>query len=398
MNRRSFLTAGIAAGIASPALAANEQQACAPARGTGDLGLIIERASGSVLVVDVSARKTISRIEGLGDLSHATAVFGPSERYAYVFGRDGGLTKVDMLGCRIVARVIQAGNAIGGAISDDGALIVASNYTPGGVKVFDANDLTELASIPAIGANGKQSKTVGLVDLPGRRFAYALYDANEIWIADFSAGMTPALTKFTDVGKLPYDANVTSDARHYLAGLFGEDGFAHIDLWAETPKVERVSSGYNAGREKLPIYKMPHLEGWAQSGGSLVVPAAGQHEALILDLDTMKEQGRIALHSQPVFCVARPDGREVWINFAHPANDTVQVLDIPTRKIVHTFKPGPAVLHLEFTPRGHEVWISVRDADRIDIYDVRTREKKAEIASLKPSGIFFTARAHRLGA
>jgi protein NirF len=398
MNRRSFLTAGIAAGIASPALAAGEQQACAPTRGTGDLGLIIERASGSALIVDVSARKVVSRIEGLGDLSHATAVFGPSERYAYVFGRDGGLTKVDMLGCRIEARVIQAGNAIGGAISDDGALIVASNYTPGGIKVFDANDLTELASVPAIGASGKQSKTVGLVDLPGRRFAYALYDANEIWIADFSAGMTPVLTKFTDVGKLPYDANVTSDARHYLAGLFGEDGFAHIDLWAETPKVERVSSGYNAGREKLPIYKMPHLEGWGQSGGSLVLPAAGQHEALILDIDTMKEQGRIALHSQPVFCVARPDGREVWINFAHPANDTVQVLDIPTRKIVHTFKPGPAVLHLEFTPRGHEVWISVRDADRIDIYDVRTRQKKAEIASLKPSGIFFTARAHRLGA
>ena len=398
MNRRSFLTAGLAAGMASPALAAGEAQACAPARGTGDLGLIIERASGSVLVVDVSARKTISRIEGLGDLSHATAVFGPSERYAYVFGRDGGLTKVDMLACRIEARVIQAGNAIGGAISDDGALIVASNYTPGGIKVFDANDLTELASIPAIGLGGKNSKTVGLVDLPGRRFAYALYDANEIWIADFSGGMTPVLTKFADVGKLPYDANVTSDARHYLAGLFGEDGFAHIDLWADTLKVERVSSGYNAGREKLPIYKMPHLEGWAQSGGSLVLPAAGQHEALILDLDTMKEQGRIALHSQPVFCVARPDGREVWINFAHPANDTVQVLDIPTRKIVHTFKPGPAVLHLEFTPRGHEVWISVRDADRIDIYDVRTRQKKAEIASLKPSGIFFTARAHRLGS
>ncbi len=397
MNRRSFLTAGVAAGLASPALAAGEAPACAPTRGTGDLGLVIERASGSVLIVDTTTRGVVSRIEGLGDLSHATAVFGPSERYAYVFGRDGGLTKVDMLACRIDKRVVQAGNAIGGAISDDGALIVASNYTPGGIKVFDADDLSELASVPAVGLGGKQSKTVGLVDLPGRRFAYALYDANEIWIADFSAGMTPVLTKFHDVGKLPYDANVTSDARHFIAGLFGEDGFAHIDLWADKLKVERVSSGYNAGREKLPIYKMPHLEGWAQSGGSLVVPAAGQHEALILDLDTMKEQGRIALHSQPVFCVARPDGREVWINFAHPANDTVQVLDIPTRKIVHTFKPGPAVLHLEFTPRGHEVWISVRDADRIDIYDVRTRAKKAEIKAAKPSGIFFTARAHRLG-
>ena len=398
MNRRAFLTSGLSAGIAAPALAAPAPPSCVVSRGTGDLGLVIERATGSVLIVDVSARVILSRIEGLGDLSHATAVFGPSERYAYVFGRDGGLTKIDMLACRIDARVIQAGNAIGGAISDDGALIVASNYTPGGIKVFDAGDLKELASVPAIGANGKQSKTVGLVDLPGRRFAYALYDADEIWIADFSAGMTPALSKLTGVGRLPYDANVTSDARRYIAGLFGEDGFAYVDLWAETPKVERVSSGYNAGREKLPIYKMPHLEGWAQSGGSLLVPAAGQHEAILLDLETMKEQARIPLHSQPVFCVARPDGREVWINFAHPANDTIQILDVPTRRIVHTFKPGPAVLHLEFTPRGHEVWISVRDADRIDVYDVRTREKKAEIPAAKPSGIFFTARAHRLGA
>ncbi len=177
-------------------LAAAAPPRCASARGTGDLGLVIERATGSVLIVDVSARVILSRIEGLGDLSHATAVFGPSERYAYVFGRDGGLTKIDMLACRIDARVIQAGNSIGGAISDDGALIVASNYTPGGIKVFDAGDLKELASVPAIGANGKQSKTVGLVDLPGRRFAYALYDADEIWIADFSAGMTPVLTKF----------------------------------------------------------------------------------------------------------------------------------------------------------------------------------------------------------
>ena len=45
MNRRSFLTTGLAAGMASPALAAGESQACAPARGTGDLGLIIERAN-----------------------------------------------------------------------------------------------------------------------------------------------------------------------------------------------------------------------------------------------------------------------------------------------------------------------------------------------------------------
>ena len=42
------------------------------------------------------------------------------ERFAYVFGRDGGLTKIDILTRTIVRRVVQAGNSIGGAISDDG--------------------------------------------------------------------------------------------------------------------------------------------------------------------------------------------------------------------------------------------------------------------------------------
>jgi protein NirF len=396
MNRRKFLgAAALAGGFAIPVRAAQEIGA-AP-RGTGDLGIVIERANGAVLVVETTGHRVLGRIEGLGDLSHASAVFSRDERYAYVFGRDGGLSKIDLLAMRIDKRIVQAGNAIGGAISDDGTLVAASNYDPGGVKVFDAVTLAEVAAIPAIGANGKASKTVGLVDIPGRRFVYTLYDAGEIWIADFSTGATPVLTKYTGAGALPYDANITADGRHYFAGLFGEDGITHLDLWAEKPQLRRVFQGYNAGRDKLPVYKMPHFEGWGQAGSELVLPAAGQHEVLLLDLAGMTEKARIPVHGQPVFCVARPDGREVWINFAHPANDTIQILDVPTRRIVHTFQPGPAVLHLEFTPRGHEVWISVRDSDRIDVMDVRRRTKVAEIAARKPSGILFTARAHRLG-
>ncbi len=399
MNRRGLLTSALAAASFS-GLATTARAECPPPvlRGTGALGLIVERASGSLALVDQIQRAALARIEGLGDLSHASIVYSPCERYAFVFGRDGGLTKIDLLEARIAKRVMQAGNSIGGAISDDGTLIAVSNYEPGGVKVFDANDLNEVASIPAIGANGAPSKTVGVVDLPGRRFIYSLYDAGEIWIADFGAGATPELTKFGNVGRLPYDGNVTADARHYLAGLFGEDGFAHIDLWAAEPKCARVLSGYNAGREKLPVYKMPHLEGWGQSSDTLLLPAAGQHEVLALDLATMTEKKRIPAHGQPIFCVMRPDGREAWVNFGHPDNDTVQIIDIPSLDVVHSFAPGPAVLHLEFTARGHEVWISVRDADRVDVMDVRKREKIAEIPVQKPSGIFFTARAHRLGS
>jgi len=104
---------------------------------TGDLGLVVERASGSLLLVDQSEHASLARIEGLGDLSHASLVYSPDERFAYVFGRDGGLTKVDLVEKRIDRRIVQSGNAIGGAISDDGKLVAVSNYEPGGVRIFD---------------------------------------------------------------------------------------------------------------------------------------------------------------------------------------------------------------------------------------------------------------------
>ncbi len=366
-------------------------------RGTGNLGVVVERATGSVLIVDTTSRKSIGRVEGLGDLSHASAVFSPDQRYAYLFGRDGGLTKVDLLTASIAKRIVQAGNSIGGAISDDGELIAVSNYEPGGVRVFDAHTLDPVASIPALGADGKPSKALGLVDLPGRRFAFALYDAGEIWIADLSNVEAPAVTKLTGVGKLPYDGNVTPDGRHYLAGLFGEDGVVHVDTWQQPLKAERILNGYGRGEQPLPVYKMPHLEGWAAVGDKLLLPAVGHHELIAVDLRDFSEAGRVATHGQPVFAVARPDGRYVWVNFAHPLNDTIDVVDTQTLKVVHRFTPGPAVLHMEFTPRGNEVWVSVRDADRVDVYDAATFAKKAAIPAQKPSGIFFTARATRIG-
>ena len=396
MIDRRGLIAALALAAGAPALAATP--AAAPAlRGTGDLGVIIERAAGSVLIVETTGRRAIGRVEGLGDLSHASICFSRDERFAYVFGRDGGLTKVDILEGRIAARVVQAGNAIGGAISDDGRLVAVSNYEPGGVRVFDADTLALVADVPAISDAAPKSKTVGLVDIPGRAFVYALYDAGEIWRLEMPEGEAPKLTRLTKIGKLPYDGNVTGDGRHYFAGLFGEDGVVHVDLWKEPLKAERVLDGYGKGTQALPVYKMPHMEGWGSTQNKLFLPAVGHDEVLVIDLDTLKETGRVKTHGQPVFAVARPDGRHVWVNFAHPKNDVVQVIDTESLQIVKTLTPGPAVLHLEFTPRGHECWVSVRDSDVVIVYDARTFAEKARITAQKPSGIFFTARAHMIG-
>jgi len=371
-------------------------------RGTGDMGIIVERAAGSLKVVDTTAHKALFQVKGLGDLSHASAVYSRDGRYAYIFGRDGGLTKVDILCGKIVNRVVQGGNSIGGAISQNGELIAVSNYEPGGVKIFAAQDLSLIADIPATEITDREgkrkgSKTVGLVDAPGQRFAVSLYDSGEAWVIDMKNPAAPKIQRHTGIGTLPYDALITPDGRYYISGLFGQDGLSLLDLWHPENSPRLILQGYGRGEQKLPVYKMPHLEGWAMAGDRAFLPAVGHHEVLVVRQGDWVETGRIKVHGQPVFVMARPDGRQVWVNFAFPDNDTIQIIDTETLAVVKTLKTGKGALHMEFSPRGEEIWISVRDEDEVQVYDTDSMELTHRLPVDKPSGIFFTSRAHKTG-
>lgn len=388
----TLLSASLLAGCATQA----QTLAQDPVRGTGDLGLVIERATGQVAVVSTTERARIATVPGLGDLSHAHVTYSRDGRYGYVFGRDGGLTKVDLLLGRIDKRIIQAGNSIGGSISQDGRLIVAQNYEPGGLKVFDADTLEQLAEVPAEYAPGLRSKVVGLADIPGQRFVYALFDAGEIWVTDLSDPRNPTTERYP-AGRQPYDGLVTPDGRYFIAGLFGEDGLAMLDLWHPERGTRKILDGYGRGEEPMPVYKMPHLRGWAVAGGHAYLPAIGRHEVLVVDTRDWTEVARIPVHSQPVFVMARPDGRQVWVNFAFPDNGKVQVIDTLTRQVTDTLSPGRAILHMEFTPRGENVWVSSRDDDKVVVYDTESRQVVSELPAANPSDIFFTSRAVRIG-
>lgn len=366
-------------------------------RGTGDLGIVIERA-GSVLIVEHSHDQVLARVEGFGDLSHAAAVFSRDGRYAYVFGRDGGLTKLDLLTRKIAKRIIQAGNSIGGAISQDGRIVAAQNYEPGGVKFFDADSLELLSEVSTFDAKaGRASKVVGLADLPGNRFGFSLFEAGAIWIANVADPRNPVVTRYPNIGKQPYDGLGGGNGRYYIAGLYGEDGLALLDLWQPKKGVQRILNGYAHDEAAFPVYKMPHLRGWSISDGHAFFPAIGHSAVLVANTANWKQETSIPVAGQPVFVMASPDARQVWVNFAFPDNGKVQVIDVPTMKVVHSMEPCKGVLHFEFSPRSEEVWLSCRDDNRVQVYDTQTFKLKAEREAQSPSGIFFTTRAARIG-
>ncbi|TXL01911.1 hypothetical protein BMR02_00995 [Methylococcaceae bacterium HT1] len=43
---------------------------------------------------------------------------------------------------------------------------------------------------------------------------------------------------------------------------------------------------------------------------------------------------------------------------------------------------------MEFTPRGENIWVSVRDDNRVVIYDTNSFKEITRIPANKPSGIF----------
>lgn len=62
-------------------------------RATGDLGVVIERESGSILIVNTTTHSQLARIDQLGDLSHASVVFSRDQRYWMLKIRKNTLSK-----------------------------------------------------------------------------------------------------------------------------------------------------------------------------------------------------------------------------------------------------------------------------------------------------------------
>ena len=271
----SALLAGARCGCRARAAAAAEL------RGTGDLGLVVERATGSRAGRRDDAahgRSAASRAWAISRMprscSRATSAIAYRLRPRWRPDQDRPARAADRP-ARGAGRQLRSA-----APSPTTARWSRSpNYEPGGVRVFDAGTLAPVADIPAAEvADGKRSKVVG-----PRRCARAR--------ASSAASTTPARsgsptlarsgeprrsTRFPDVGKLPYDGNVTPDGRHYLAGLFGEDGARACSICGSRREGRAASSTATAsGEEPLPVYKMPHLRRLGGRGRH-AVPAGGR--------------------------------------------------------------------------------------------------------------------------
>ncbi|WP_379556374.1 cytochrome D1 domain-containing protein, partial [Pseudomonas sp. MD330_11] len=73
------------------------------------------------------------------------------------------------------------------------------------------------------------------------------------------------------------------------------------------------------------------------------VPAVARHQVLVMDARSWQTSAANAVAGQPIIVTARPDGRQLWVNFANPDNDRLQEIDSETHTVVADMHPRPGV-------------------------------------------------------
>ncbi|MEK6813414.1 MAG: cytochrome D1 domain-containing protein [Nitrospirota bacterium] len=368
--------------------------------GTGALMVIVEREAGGVTVVDSVRHRVLGRVGGLGVMHHASISFSRDARWAFVVTRDGWLNKVDLLELRIENRVRVGASTIGLTVTQDGRRVAVSNYDPPDIRIYDIESLAELAVIPALREKEGTtipSRTVGLVNAPENLLIFSLMDADGIWVVDAGKPGFPVVKKFWDVGRMPFDGVLSSNGRTYVAGFFHSPWMARIDAW-KLDGVSRVSLNEpGKSYDKHPVLKIPHLKGWSEAAGMIFAPVVGEKRLAVFGAADGGFVRSIPLVGTPVFAVARPDGREIWVNFSGDDADTIQIVDVESLSVAATLKPGKRIFHMTFTPKGEAAYVSANKSDQVVVYDTATRKELERLPILRPSGIFGTDRAHKFG-
>lgn len=368
--------------------------------GTASLVVVVERQAGSVLVIDSSRHELLGRISGLGNLTHATVKFSKDARYAYVIGREAQVSKIDLLTLKLVKQVNAGRFSVGGVMSQDGRHVALSNYVPGEVRILDAETLELVKTIPAVRSesSGKESpsRVVGLVDAPGNLLLFSLMDADSIWVVDAGKREFPVIKKFSGAGKTPYDALVTPDGRYYLVGFLSSNWMGLLDTW-KLERVVPILAEQGKGPEHVPLWKIPHLKGWALAGRLAFLPALKREVALVYSTLDWTPLAPVPLSGTALYTVARPDGRQVWVDIVGKNGDLIDVIDVDSMKVVKTLNPGPGATHPQFTPKGEAAYVSLMDGGKVVVYETATFKLLKEFPADHPSGIFFADRANKFG-
>jgi len=352
-----------------------------------DLMVVTERDVGRLLFIDSSSHKVIKSIEA-GYAIHAPT-FTPktvSDRWLWAIARNGWLIKVDLYSLQVVGKVRVGLDSRGTAVSTDGRYVIVGNYIPNNVVIIDADTLKPLKVIETFGVDpdGKEvaSRVAAVLSTPiGPYFEFALKDAGQVWVVDYSQPDFPVVKKIANVGRILHDGFLTPDGRYFQIASQEDGTIVVIDL-EELKIVKKILAGTKPHPGPGAIFE-------SQGRILAATPDIGEGLVTIWDTATWEVVKTLPTRGPGLFIRSHPDSRYVWVDVAFGDYwDDIVIFDRDTLEIVATLQPGKRSIHPEFTKDGKYVYVSCWNDDKVVVYDANTLEVVTEIQAKTPTGIF----------
>ncbi len=369
--------------------------------------LVVEGGDHHVSVLDGDQFDVIHRFQSRFAL-HGGPKFTPDGRYVYFGSRDGWITKYDLWALEVVAEVRAGLNMRNVAVSGDGEWIMAANYLPHSVALFD-KDLNLVRTYEASTLDGKSTSRVSAVydASPRQSFVVALKDIPELWeisydpkaepifdgyVHDYKMGEGIAKSGFHGVRRTPLDEP--------LDDFFFDQSYHHV-LGATRPKsgqgaatAQVVNLDVRRKIAELPIAGMPHLgSGITFAWGDTTVMASPNLKDGAIDVIDMTNWKPVATIPTPgpgFFMRSHENTPYAWTDsmMSPKARDLLSIIDKRTLKVVaEVSEPGKTLAHIEFTKDGKYALASLWEMDgALIVYDASTFKEVKRLPMSKPVG------------
>jgi len=345
-----------------------------------NLFLVVEIGDHHVTLLDGDKMEPIHRFPSRFAL-HGGPKYSPDGRFVYFGSRDGWITKYDIYNLKVVAEVRAGINMRNIAVSADGQYVMAANYLPHTLVLFDADNLDLLDFIPVENAQGDSSRVSAVYTAPPRgSFIAALKDIPEAWEVTVQDNKAQLRRMATDT---------------LLDDFFFDPGYQHL-IGAARDGKHGVVIDLDTGKTtaELPLPGMPHLGSgitWKYQGRRVMATPHFRAGAIsIIDMDTWEVIKTLKTEGPGFFMRSHENSRYAWADvFFGPNADKVHIIDKQTLEIVKTLQPEPGKVaaHVEFDRYGEKLLLSVWDNDgAIIVYDADTLEEEKRIPMKKPSG------------
>ncbi|WP_293641875.1 nitrite reductase [Polaromonas sp.] len=371
-----------------------------------NLFVVVEGGDHHVSLVDGDRFVPIHRFASRYAL-HGGPKFTPDGRYVFFGSRDGWITKYDLWNLVIVAEVRAGLNMRNVAVSGDGRWVMAANFLPNTLALFDA-DLNLVRTYPATTLDGKSTSRVSAVydAAPRHSFIVALKDIAELWEISYDPRAEPIFDGLVHdykmgeaVGKPGFLSARRTSLEEPLDDFFFDQSYQYV---IGTPRASAggaiqaqvVNLDVRRRIASFPLSGMPHLGSgitfpW---NGTVVLasPNLKDGTVTVVDMKTWKVIKTIPTPGPGFFMRSHENSPYAWVDsmMSPGGKDTLTVIDKKSLEPVASVRePGRTLSHIEFTRDGRYALASLMEMDgALIVYDARTLKEVKRLPMSKPIG------------